>query len=330
MPAHKSDHRVHLIEHAPTLPQSEAALQLLERVRRNAEAVLRARGWCVLELVELCCCKVAPEQKPSTVAGWCIAAGDGKTANRIALRLRAPKGQGHGMLPFEEVFGTMLHELTHIIHSKHTAAFYELMGELSKQWEQLEATGQVLDASGFPTVGGHRVDPMNHNPSAAEASQMQALAAERRRRMNRLMGSGKLGGSSDWKHLPLREKAARAAERRAAEAKLGFGPEELPDEALPAPPLRLAKRRWCQRAGCSCSAPHLEPTQSQTVPMALPASSAEEDQLLQEAILASLLDSQGPLPQTANADLQGCIVLSDDEGERPALENLLLTVLCRF
>ena len=140
------------------------------------------------------------------MAGWCIAAGDAKTANRIALRLRAPKGKGHGILPFEEVFGTMLHELTHIIHTKHTAAFYELMDELSRQWEQLEASGHVLDESGFPTVGGHRVDPMNHNPSAAEAAKFQALAAEKRMRMNQLMGSGKLGGRLDWR---LHQQAAR-------------------------------------------------------------------------------------------------------------------------
>ncbi|CAE7341373.1 WSS1, partial [Symbiodinium sp. CCMP2456] len=318
--ARQSDCRVHSIRHAATLPESDVALRLLERVQRNAEAVLRARGWRVLELVELCCCKAAPEQKPGSVAGWCIPAGDAKTATRIALRLRAPKGQGHRIMPFEEVFGTMLHELTHIIHLKHTAAFYELMDELSKQWEQLEATGHVLDESGFPTVGGHRVDPMKHNPSIGLATKLQAKAAEQRLKVNQLMGSGKLGGQSDWKQLPLREKAARAAERRAAEAKRGFGPDELPDEAdassapetrvrpadEPAPPAvraRAPKRRWCQRVGCSCPAPHPD----------LPVKPELEDKLLQEAILASLAESQSL--QSLQSPSVGCIVLSDDEGD---------------
>ncbi|CAE7719439.1 DNAJC21, partial [Symbiodinium sp. KB8] len=315
--ARQSDCRVHSIRHAATLPESDVALRLLERVQRNAEAVLRARGWRVLELVELCCCKVAPEQKPGSVAGWCIPAGDAKTATRIALRLRAPKGQGHRIMPFEEVFGTMLHELTHIIHLKHTAAFYELMDELSKQWEQLQATGHILDESGFPTVGGHRVDPMKHNPSIGLSTKLQAKAAEQRLKVNQLMGSGKLGGQRDWKQLPMREKAARAAERRAAEAKLGFGPEELPDEgdissaperarlaAEPArPAVRLApKRRWCQRVGCSCPAPHPD----------LPVKPELEDKLLQEAILASLAESQSLQSQSPSV---GCIVLSDDEGD---------------
>ena len=303
--ARQSDCRVHSIRHAATLPASDVALRLLERVQRNAEAVLRARGWRVLELVELCCCKVAPEQKPGSVAGWCMPAGDAKTATRIALRLRAPKGQGHKILPFEEVFGTMLHELAHIIHLKHTAAFYELMDDLSKQWEQLQATGHVLDESGFPTVGGHRVDPMKHNPSPGLATKLQAKAAEQRLKVNQLMGSGELGGHSDWKQLPLREKAARAAERRAArEAKWGFGPEELPDEASvsSALPASAPKRRWCQRVGCSCPAPHPD----------LPGKPELEDKLLQEAILASLAESQSL--QSLQSPSVGCIVLSDDEG----------------
>ena len=332
--ARQSDCRVHSIRHAATLPESDVALRLLEQVQRNAEAVLRARGWCVLELVELCCCKVAPEQKPGSVAGWCIPAGDAKTATRIALRLRAPKGQGHRIMPFEEVFGTMLHELTHIIHLKHTAAFYELMDELSKQWEQLQATGRILDESGFPTVGRHRVDPMKHNPSIGLSTKLQAKAAEQRLKVNQLMGSGKLGGQRDWKQLPMREKAARAAERRASEAKLGFGPEELPDEgdvssapekarlaAEPArPAVRLApKRRWCQRVGCSCPAPHPD----------LPVKPELEDKLLQEAILASLAESPSLQSQSPSV---GCIVLSDDEGDaefnvrsESALENCVFS-----
>ena len=354
MPAHLPEFRVHSIQHAVGLPQSDVALKLLEQVRRHAEAVLRKRGWCVLELVELCCCKAAPEQKPASVAGWCIPAGDAKTANRIALRLRAPKGKGHGILPFEEVFGTMLHELTHIIHGKHTAAFYELMDELTKQWEQLEATGQVLDESGFPTVGGHRVDPMNHNPSLAMAKRLQATAAERRLKVNQLMGSGRLGhgtlGQVEWKRLPLREKAARAAERRAAEAALGFGPEELPNmsntgavgagppvapassasESLlsSASPLRAvarpagmavaaavaAKRRWCQRPGCSCPAPHGNALELDSKPAA-PLPELNEDSQLQEAILASLANAQSP------RHVQTCIVLSDDEGDTAALSS---------
>eukprot|EP00747_Dinoflagellata_sp_TGD_P181423 gnl/TRDRNA2_/TRDRNA2_35252_c0_seq1.p1 gnl/TRDRNA2_/TRDRNA2_35252_c0~~gnl/TRDRNA2_/TRDRNA2_35252_c0_seq1.p1 ORF type:complete len:377 (-),score=74.93 gnl/TRDRNA2_/TRDRNA2_35252_c0_seq1:52-1182(-) len=247
------------VQHADALPEAAAACALLERVRRNAEAVLRARGWRVLELVELCCCKVAPESGRANVAGWCMPAGDGSTAKRIALRLRQPKGRGHGLLPFEEILGTMMHEMAHIVHMKHSAAFYQLMDELSRQWEQLEASGRVLDETGFPTIGGHRLSVEQHNPGSAEGRARALAAAEKRARLSGLMGrpGGRLLGHGQclgWVQLSPRERAARAAERRAAEASHGFGDDELPEfvmPLMPSTPTQLGTRAPAQASGAA-------------------------------------------------------------------------------
>eukprot|EP00444_Apocalathium_aciculiferum_P045570 CAMPEP_0183526546 /NCGR_PEP_ID=MMETSP0371-20130417/21399_1 /TAXON_ID=268820 /ORGANISM="Peridinium aciculiferum, Strain PAER-2" /LENGTH=176 /DNA_ID=CAMNT_0025725915 /DNA_START=64 /DNA_END=590 /DNA_ORIENTATION=- len=167
--ASSSTHGVLQVEHATALPEADRARALLDDVRRHAEPVLRARGWRVRRLAELCCCKAAPESgKSANVAGWCLPAGDGQTAQTIALRLRKPKGGGHGLLPFESLFETMLHEMAHIVHSRHSPAFFELMDELRVEWEGLLAKGHVLDAAGFPLIGGSRMTFAAHNPTSTE------------------------------------------------------------------------------------------------------------------------------------------------------------------
>lgn len=157
--ASRHDSRILIVKHATELPNAEAARKLLERIRRNADALLHSRGWRVVELVELCCCKAAPECARGDTEGWCIADSSlhNTTAQKIAIRLRETKGKGHGLLDFESVFGCMIHELAHIIHDKHTKGFHRLMNELQEEWERLEAAGRILDEAGFPTIGGHRI-----------------------------------------------------------------------------------------------------------------------------------------------------------------------------
>jgi len=223
------------VEHAKPLPDAEQAFALLQEVRRNAEPVLRKQGWRVLSLVELCCCKDAPEHGRSlNIAGWCRPAGDGQTATRIALRLRRSKRSGHSLLGFDDLFDTMLHEMSHIIHSKHTPAFFELMDTLREEWSSLKDKGCVLDAQGFPTVGGRRAGCFSHNPDKpAQCRALALAAAERRAALGRLMGSGcarsEDSSKHEWRNLSQRARAARAAERRAADALRGLGEEELPD-----------------------------------------------------------------------------------------------------
>ena len=352
--------RVHALHYATALPEASSARVLLERVKRNAEPLLRARGWSVLSLAELCCCKVAPEKTAAHVAGWCIPAGDCKTAQRIAIRLRTPKGKGHSLLDFESVFGTMLHELAHIVHSKHTPAFYQLMDELQDEWERLEAAGHVLDEQGFPTVGGRRIDT-RHNPTVVEGHALALAAAEKRERLGKMMSSGQLGYGNEpasWRTLPARERAARAAERRAKEAALGFGDEELPENLLastaavvtsdisettgkPSKSAKLEvhvsqKRKFCRNA-CQCGQCDIDSEKRQRISQNNQNTdvAAEEERLVQLAIAASLdglmysvhttqaKEAKEPLGVSVDGALEHpCIEISDDEIDQKKDSNL--------
>lgn len=262
------------IEHASSLPQADRARGMLDALRRNAEAVLRARGWCVRKLVELCSCAATPERSNSGVLGWCRPAGDKKTSLKIAIRLRVSCSD-HALREFDELMETMLHELSHIVHLGHNADFFELMDKLREEWEEHCAKGRVLDEAGFPTVGGQRMTDASHNPrSAADGRTLALAAAEKRAATGRLMGSGRLGGSGGgWAGLSPRERAARAAELRAQAARNGLGDEELAavngassgtgahaaKEVPPLPALPSARMGSSASQGSSCGVPSKRP-----------------------------------------------------------------------
>ena len=159
------------------LPDADKALEMLHEVKRHADALLKARGWRVKRLYEICCCTSGGRN--TGVGGFCVPAGDGQTSLRIALRLRAPKS--HELYPFDHNMRVMLHEMAHIVHGNHSAQFYQQMDELSKQYETLLAKGQVLDEKNMPIVGGRKADTSQHNA----ASMREARRGRCRRRRYR-------------------------------------------------------------------------------------------------------------------------------------------------
>eukprot|EP00928_Gymnodinium_smaydae_P026496 TRINITY_DN20788_c0_g1_i1.p1 TRINITY_DN20788_c0_g1~~TRINITY_DN20788_c0_g1_i1.p1 ORF type:complete len:338 (+),score=51.64 TRINITY_DN20788_c0_g1_i1:85-1098(+) len=330
----RTDSQILIVKHAATLPNADGARKLLERIRRNADAILRSRGWRVVELVELCCCKEAPEKAHADTEGWCIADSSlqNTMAEKIAIRLREPKGKGHRLLDFESVFGCMIHELTHIIHDKHTKAFHRLMDELQEEWERLEAAGRVLDENGFPTIGGHRID----SSPRSSLDNVGGFVG-----VGRVLGGGSASSSSSTP-LDVRERNAQAAERRARFAgRCGSGSAEG-TQAVP------AKRRFCgchfsSAAACKCETAGGSASQTSAavgssdadleqaiqLSMALERSAAlaaqEEERALQIALAVSEQDSmalstaaQPPAPQPIWHTLKGRKVnvvldLSDDD-----------------
>ena len=208
--------------HVKKLPSAERAAELLEELARHVQPVLKARGWKVLKLDEICCCTRGRLDKNLSVGGFCMPAGDGCTSNRIALRLRQPKT--HELHPFDHLMRVLVHEITHIVHGPHSAAFYKLMGELQTQYEELLAQGKVLDAQGMPSIGGRAADPSRHNPTLREGKANAAdAAAARAHRASIMGGGGKLGGghtlgggaAADWRSRSAADNAAMAADARA-------------------------------------------------------------------------------------------------------------------
>ena len=135
------------------------------RVKEHADNVLKARGWKVKRLIEICCCERKNMGTNLGVGGWCRGDGPG-AAHTIALRLRRPRS--HEFVSFEHCLKVMWHEMAHIVHGNHSAAFYQEMDDIARHYELIKSKGQLVGLDGFPIGGGRNADPQRHNPSRAE------------------------------------------------------------------------------------------------------------------------------------------------------------------
>ena len=212
------------VEEIKKIPNSDEARKLLLRVKEHADNVLKARGWKVKRLIEICCCERKNMGTNLGVGGWCRGDGPG-AAHTIALRLRRPRS--HEFVSFEHCLKVMWHEMAHIVHGNHSAAFYQEMDDIARHYELIKSKGQLVGLDGFPIGGGRNADPQRHNPSRAEGRAAGLKAAEARAKKQRVMGGGRLGGGAAHRKLSPREAAARAAERRAQDARNGLGDDEL-------------------------------------------------------------------------------------------------------
>mmetsp|Transcript_37306 Transcript_37306/g.111739 ORF Transcript_37306/g.111739 Transcript_37306/m.111739 type:complete len:715 (-) Transcript_37306:168-2312(-) len=236
----------------PGLPSSNAAAALLDRVRSEFLPLARRRGWNVLSVSEMCCCgdglDHAPTSHgrsrrkrrvaPSNVWGYNMTSfGRGGKVHRIHLRLRDPRNHAR-ILPYEDVVGTMSHELAHCVHGPHSVKFYKLMDEIQEQHAEFLARGVVVDREGFP-MGSHNAHRLGGGGmgAASGSSRERAVRAARDRAARgritaggprRLGSGGGRGGSGSIASagprgrrkgppLPPREAARLAAERRAEE-----------------------------------------------------------------------------------------------------------------
>lgn len=137
---------------------------------------------------------------------------------KIELRLRRPNDLS-SFFELESLLDTMLHELSHIVHHNHSAAFYDLWEELRKELSANMSRGLKGSGAGFDAKGA-RVNPESRNPSSLlDARQRATEAAEKRFKMSQLFGSGpqKLGGSSSLVGLGEAEAVRRATMKRCSE-----------------------------------------------------------------------------------------------------------------
>lgn len=205
-PSTSDAHRVQEVRALVRRPLREQAEAMLERIAKQVQPIMRRRRWRCLKLTEMF------PKNPSLL---------GLNVNRgqeIKIRLR-PHYDENTFLPYEDLLGTMLHELTHNVHGPHNAAFYKLLDEIREECEELMArgisgTGDGFDAPSCGKLGGRTTV---HNPPEHMRRATALRAAEERKAQRALMPSGgrKLGGgSSTARGLSPREAAARAAERR--------------------------------------------------------------------------------------------------------------------
>ncbi|KAF9949136.1 hypothetical protein BGZ70_001917 [Mortierella alpina] len=196
-------------------PNHEEAMRILRRVATMVRPIMKAHKWKTEILAEF-----YPKNLlgMNTNRGW-----------KIQLCLRHHDDVSR-FLPWEDILGTMLHELAHNIRGPHDAQFYKAMNDLNDEYDKIIASGYTgvgFDATGQRLGGRRGLGGSTHGSREAAI-----LAAERRRRVNEMMlpaGGRKLGGgggSAGSAHDPTSkafwekwhspgELAALAAEQRA-------------------------------------------------------------------------------------------------------------------
>jgi hypothetical protein len=211
------------VKHIPHLSDADTSLRLLTRIHNEFYPIVERRGYKVLSLSEMCCCgdgldydESKKRKRKLRKAGLNVLGYNVTHPNRthtIHLRLRDVRNHDR-LFSYEEVAGTMAHELAHCLHGPHDAKFYKLMDEIQEQHAVFMVRGIVADKSGFPinsdqayTLGGSE----HGNGSALKAAQ------QRRQQQTKWMPQGpqKLGGDSDFRRwLAPGEAAGMAAEAR--------------------------------------------------------------------------------------------------------------------
>ena len=240
------------IQQIPTLPNNEYAASLLRRIQDEFGLIVEKRGYCLTTVTEMCCCgdgldhlnSTSSSQSggkrgrktrkmPNNVLGYNFTQGTSRSRNssnrsvhRIHLRLRHPTK--HTFYSYEDIAGTMCHELAHCERGPHDASFYKLMDEIIEQHAVYMVKGMVLDKSGFPLGddSAHVLGGGSGGPGTIHGRSVREKAAVKRIQMTGQMGGTfRLGGGfmpgsqsvSSLAHLPSSEAARLAAERRVEE-----------------------------------------------------------------------------------------------------------------
>ncbi|KAI9203876.1 WLM domain-containing protein [Polychytrium aggregatum] len=179
-------------------PDHREALALLVKLSRHVEPIMKKRSWTVPKLSEML---------PSNPALLGLNINRGR---EIKIRLR-PAHNERSFLDFNDLLGTMLHELTHIVRGPHDAQFNAILDSLHDEYDLLLASG-FHGNEGF-RLGGRGV-PLFQARSAALAAAEQRLHHGRFPLTPRstpgtngsgVVGTGssghRLGGSNEMKEL---------------------------------------------------------------------------------------------------------------------------------
>ena len=225
--------------------RKDEAMCLLQRVHDQVIPAMEKRKWKV---------GLVSEFYPSNAGLLGLNINHGQ---EIRIRLR-PHYDDKVFLQYEELVGTMLHELTHIVHGPHDKSFYALLKEITEETEDLMnkgVTGPQEGPGAFPgtarSIGGFVARNGRPGDAAREA-------ANKRRRVNLGPGGGRLvgfkiplpgpgacGGGGDGCVVepppsipanPRAAAAAAAAERLAAAARESSSSPSSPSARSPAAP----------------------------------------------------------------------------------------------
>eukprot|EP00977_Amphora_coffeiformis_P019593 scaffold7349_cov173-Amphora_coffeaeformis.AAC.74 len=221
----RSDMGLHEIYHIPTLPGADQARQMLERVVNEFRPIAKRRGYVILSVSELCCCNDGLDfrdkngKKPrklskvsANVLGYNrTMSRNGEKTHTIHLRLR--HAQNHNrFFPYEDVAGTLAHELSHCEHGPHNEHFYKLMDSILDEHASLMASGSGFAGGPTGSMGASNFTPFEGQGRTLGGGS-QGVSQET---PQALLGRGHtLGGDSSFiKFMSPREAAVAAAMAR--------------------------------------------------------------------------------------------------------------------
>ncbi|CAG8468600.1 2417_t:CDS:2 [Ambispora leptoticha] len=240
-------------------PNHPEALTLLKRIASSVlivKPIMKKYGWRVGILKEF-----FPEDP-------CLLGLNVNHGEEIRIRLRVAH-DNRRFCEFDDLIGTMLHELTHIVRGPHDAEFYKILDNLNNEYDELLKRGYT--GEGFFTVG-HRLGGASNVP--IEVARKRALEASEKRRLKdqvMMKGGQKLGGGNLWSGLSVWEKAALAAERRMMD-NVWCGNEGYSNSGS-----RKNNKTPTARSKAEKSHPNVIPRLALNPPLIPPESSAAED-----------------------------------------------------
>lgn len=222
------DPQVLSYRHLAKKSRADEALKTLKKVASVVKPIMRAHGWKVKELAEFY------PSNPGLLGLWSCKGSQRNYANvqtgvnvnrgaQICLRLRYP-GDESQFLPLDNVVDTMLHELCHMVHGPHNAAFHAL-------WEKLRDEHTELVIKGFTGEGflseGRRLGGLGGN--LRELRRLSRQAVDKRSNVSK-GGGHRLGGKAPApSKQDMRQALANAVERRTQTLQGCAAEQELSD-----------------------------------------------------------------------------------------------------
>ncbi|KAL3646344.1 hypothetical protein CASFOL_011524 [Castilleja foliolosa] len=183
--------------------REDEAREILEKVAKQVQPIMRRRKWKVTVLSEFC---------PSDPSLMGLNIGGGA---EVKLRLRRPNNEWD-FFRYEQILDTMLHELCHNEYGPHNTDFDNLLDEIRKECEELTGKGITGTGQGFD-FPGRKLGGYSRQPPLSSLRQKALSAAENRAQNETLLPKGprRIGGDSGIKAVlsPV-QAAAMAAERR--------------------------------------------------------------------------------------------------------------------
>lgn len=206
--------------HLPSLPNAQQAKTLLGRIMAEFEPIIRRRNYNIRSVSEFCCCgdgldsvsRRKRRKQANNLLGYNQTSWNSNNRNSkshtIHIRLRHAANHSH-LMQYEDVAGTMAHELAHCEVSPHNQKFYKLMDEIIEEHASLMAS--KLTQNGLPMlVFGTNGRKLGGNLPASRDNHNQLLPKNVPRKTGHILG----GDSSFTQWMTPREAAVAAADAR--------------------------------------------------------------------------------------------------------------------